>query len=59
VFAHNVHKIAALAFLPPAIVVNAFEQLSMDLGDDYETLLDYFEETYIGEFSLDNSEREL
>ncbi|CAF3204939.1 unnamed protein product [Rotaria socialis] len=46
-FAHNVHKIAALAFLEPTNVINGFEHLSIDLGDDYETILDYFEETYI------------
>ncbi|CAF3718789.1 unnamed protein product [Rotaria socialis] len=48
-FAHNVHKIAALAFLEPTNVINGFEHLSIDLGDDYETILDYFEETYIVE----------
>ena len=58
-FSHNVHKIAALAFLEPTHVVTGFERLSMELGDDYETILDYFEETYIGEFSPSISEREL
>ena len=59
VLVHKVHKIVAMEFLPLAIVVNAFKQLSMELDDDYETFLDYFDETYIGEFSRDNSERKL
>ncbi|CAF3023510.1 unnamed protein product [Rotaria sp. Silwood2] len=46
-FAHNIHKIAALTFLQTANVINGFESLSMDLNDDYDTILDYFEETYI------------
>jgi hypothetical protein len=29
-------------------VVKGFEDLSMDLDDEYQTVLDYFEETYIG-----------
>ncbi|CAF4876136.1 unnamed protein product [Rotaria socialis] len=52
-FAHNVHKIAALAFLEPTNVINGFEHLSIDLGDDYETILDYFEETYIAMFAIE------
>ncbi|CAF4278630.1 unnamed protein product [Rotaria socialis] len=48
-FTHNIHKIAALAFLKLTNVINGFEHLSIDLGDDNETILDYFEETYIDE----------
>lgn len=48
VFSHNVHKIASLAFLEPNSVVNGFERLSMDLGDDLEDIIDYFERAYIG-----------
>ncbi len=47
-FAYNIHKIAALAFLDINSVINGFERLSMNLGDDYEEILDYFEGTYIG-----------
>lgn len=31
-----------------ADVVDAFETLAEDIGDDYQGLLDYFEDTYIG-----------
>ena len=48
IFSHKVHKIASLAFLEPNSVVTGFERLSMDLGDDLEDILDYFERTYIG-----------
>ena len=48
VFAHNIHKIAALTFLEPNSVIDGFERLSMDLGDGYEGILDYIEGTYIG-----------
>lgn len=47
-FAHNVHKIAALAFLHPNSVVDGFELLCDELGEQYDNILDYFEETYIG-----------
>jgi hypothetical protein len=46
-FAHNVHKIDALTFLDPASVVNGFEKLCGELGEHYDAILDYFEETYI------------
>ncbi|CAF1331691.1 unnamed protein product [Rotaria sordida] len=48
IFADNVHKILALAFLEPNQVVNGFEFLCSDLGDEYQQILDYFEDTYIG-----------
>lgn len=47
-FSHNIHKIAALAFLECDSVVNGFELLCEDLGEHYDNILDYFEETYIG-----------
>ncbi|CAF4539884.1 unnamed protein product [Rotaria socialis] len=56
-FTHNIHKIAALAFLKLTNVINGFEHLSIDLGDDNETILDYFEETYIGERVIVKSSR--
>ncbi|CAF3517920.1 unnamed protein product [Rotaria sp. Silwood2] len=48
IFAHNIHKTAALAFFEPNSVVNGFERLSMELGHDYDEIMDYFEGTYIG-----------
>ncbi|CAF2047910.1 unnamed protein product [Rotaria magnacalcarata] len=47
-FSHNIHKIAALAFLDPNSVLNGFESLCEQLDDQYDNILDYFEETYIG-----------
>ena len=49
-FSHNIHKIAALAFLKPEDVVRGFEDLSLDLDDEYQSILDYFEETYVGKW---------
>jgi hypothetical protein len=37
----------AIAFCPVADLVDAFETLAEDIGDDYQGLLDYFEDTYI------------
>ena len=48
VFAHNIHKFGALAFLEINDVIKGFESLSMDLDEDYQELIDYFEKTYIG-----------
>ena len=48
VYSHKIHMIASLAFLEPNSVVIGFERLSMDLGDDLEDIIDYFERTYIG-----------
>jgi len=38
----------ALAFLEPNQVVNGFEFLCSDLGDEYQQILGYYEGTYIG-----------
>ncbi|CAF1440348.1 unnamed protein product [Adineta ricciae] len=46
--AHNIHKIAALAFLEPGSVVDGFELLCEEIGERYDDILDYFESTYIG-----------
>ena len=51
-FSHNIHKIIALTFLNPNQVISGFERLAIELGDDYETILDYFEESYIGKISI-------
>ena len=48
VFAHNIHKFGALAFLEINDVIKGCESLSMDLDADYQEMIDYFEETYIG-----------
>ena len=46
VFAHNIHKFGALAFIEINDVIKGFESLSMDLDEDYQEMIDYFEETY-------------
>ena len=43
-----IHKIAALAFLGASFVINGFEHLSVNLGDDYKEIIDYVEGTYMG-----------
>ncbi|CAF1571498.1 unnamed protein product [Didymodactylos carnosus] len=37
------------------VVINASERLSLSLGDDYEDIIDYFEETYIDLIKQDDS----
>ena len=49
-FAHGIHKIVALAFIHPDNVINAFTDLSIHLDDTFQTMLDYFEDNYIGRF---------
>ena len=44
----KVRMVAALAFVPLDQVITAFEELQQHLGDDYEVVLDYFEDNYIG-----------
>ncbi|CAF2190095.1 unnamed protein product [Rotaria magnacalcarata] len=48
VFADNIHKILASAFLEPNQVINGFELLCSDLGDEYQEVLDCIEDNYIG-----------
>ncbi|CAF2794018.1 unnamed protein product [Rotaria sp. Silwood2] len=48
VFAHNVNKIAALAFLDPNDVSQGFDDLYNALPQVLHPLLDYFEDTYVG-----------
>jgi hypothetical protein len=47
-FADNIHKIIALAFIEPSMVINGFELLCSNLDDDYQQVLDYIEDNYIG-----------
>ena len=47
-FAHHVNKIAALAFIEPDHVGDAFENLCSSLPQILQPLLDYFEDTYVG-----------
>jgi hypothetical protein len=43
-FSHTVKMIPAIAFCPVADVVDPFETLAEDSGDDYQGLMDYFED---------------
>ena len=47
-FAHDVNKIADLAFLLPGQVQQGFDDLYSALPSFLEPLLDYFEDNYIG-----------
>ncbi|CAF2089247.1 unnamed protein product [Rotaria magnacalcarata] len=57
IFAHNIHKIAALVFVEPNSVVNGFERLSIELSHDYDEIMDYFEGTYIGRLRSNQTRR--
>ncbi|CAF0925580.1 unnamed protein product [Didymodactylos carnosus] len=57
-FAHNINKIAALAFIPPSDVLHAYLHPSLDLDDDYQDILNYFEDTYIGRLRPNNTRRQ-
>ena len=48
IFADNIHKILVLAFIEPNNVINGFESLCSEFGDEYQQVLDYMEDTYIG-----------
>ena len=56
-FAHNIHKIAALAFVTPSSVLDVFESLCDDLGERYDNILDYFQDTYIGKLRANRVRR--
>ena len=45
-FSLTVKMIPAIVFCPVEDVVDAFKILAKDIGDDYQGLLDYFEDTY-------------
>ncbi|CAF4319160.1 unnamed protein product [Rotaria sp. Silwood2] len=47
-FAYHVHKISALAFLQPADVPQAFDDLYSSLPQTLQPVMDYFEDVYIG-----------
>ena len=51
-FSVHLRMIAALAFVPAGLVVNAFEELSDEIrrvfNADADDILDYFEDTYLG-----------
>ncbi|CAM4850845.1 unnamed protein product [Rotaria magnacalcarata] len=57
IFAHNIHKIAALAFLEPNSVVNGFESSSNELDHHYDDIMDYFEGAYIGRLRSNRTRR--
>lgn len=41
-----------MTFIHPDSVVNGFESLGEEFGDEYDRVLDYFEETYIGMMNI-------
>ena len=47
-FTDNIHKILALAFLDPNVMATGFEFLCANFGDEYQEILDYIEDNYIG-----------
>ncbi|CAF1393552.1 unnamed protein product [Rotaria sordida] len=48
IFADNMHKICALTFMEPTMVIDGFELLCSNLDTDYHQVLDYIEDNYIG-----------
>ena len=48
-FRLNVKKLIALAFVPVGEISTAFDLVATQLDDDVDDLLDYFENTWIGE----------
>ena len=47
-FAHKVHMLAALAFVPLLDVIDAFKSVADESPHDAQEVIDYFEDTYIG-----------
>ena len=52
-FAHDIHKLAASAFLNLDSMVTGFKLLCEESDEQYNNILDYFEETYIGMSLID------
>ena len=50
-FAHNIHKIVAIIFPELNQVIDGFEDPLANLGIDYQTILNYVEETYTGSYN--------
>ncbi|CAF0833077.1 unnamed protein product [Rotaria sordida] len=48
IFADNINKILALVFIEPAMIIDGFELLCANLDDNYQQILDYIEDNYIG-----------
>ncbi|CAF4271573.1 unnamed protein product [Rotaria sordida] len=48
IFADNMHKICALTFMEPTMVIDGFELVCSNLDTDYHQVLDYIEDNYIG-----------
>ncbi|CAF1119652.1 unnamed protein product, partial [Didymodactylos carnosus] len=57
-FAHNINKIVALAFIPLCDILHAYPRLALDYDDDYQDILNYFEDTYIGRLRPNNTRRQ-
>lgn len=47
-FRMHVKMLLALSFVPVADVINAFEQLTDECPDEFQPLVDYWEDNYIG-----------
>lgn len=44
----SLRMLAALAFIPEDQVINAFEAIQEKMSEELQTVVDYFEDTYIG-----------
>ncbi|XP_018494303.1 uncharacterized protein LOC108863980, partial [Galendromus occidentalis] len=51
-FALKAKMISALAFIPPERLEDALRELREELPDDLQTILDYFEDNYIGRLQV-------
>ena len=53
------YKIAALVFINPKDVVEAFIKLGIHLGNQFQSMLNYFEDDYIDRFLANTSRARL